>query len=134
MATHRLPLLLPLLRRRNASLSLLETQAGKALLKTDYVEDSSVEACLKLAVKVLNKTMDSTTPSPEKMEFTTITRVDGKVSRCGWARRDSFIAPLCCLTIDNALFSETERRGGCKHVPDDCTRGRNRTVSGDLEK
>lgn len=54
-------------------------QAGKALLKTDYVEDSSVEECLKLAVKVLNKTMDSTTPSPEKMEFTTITRVNGKV-------------------------------------------------------
>lgn len=54
-------------------------KAGKALLKTDYVEDSSVEECLKLAVKVLNKTMDSTTPSPEKMEFTTITRVNGKV-------------------------------------------------------
>lgn len=39
-----------------------------------------MEACLKLAVKVLNKTMDSTTPSPEKMEFTTITRVNGKVT------------------------------------------------------
>ena len=38
-----------------------------------------MEACLKLAVKVLNKTMDSTTPTPEKMEFTTITRVNGKV-------------------------------------------------------
>ncbi|CAN0360549.1 unnamed protein product, partial [Ectocarpus sp. 13 AM-2016] len=49
-----------------------------ALLKTDYVEESSVADCLKLAVKVLNKTMDSTTPSPEKMEFTTITRVNGK--------------------------------------------------------
>ncbi|CBN74912.1 proteasome subunit [Ectocarpus siliculosus] len=54
-------------------------QAGKALLKTDYVEESSVDECLKLAVKVLNKTMDSTTPSPEKMEFTTITRVNGKI-------------------------------------------------------
>lgn len=39
-----------------------------------------MEACLKLAVKVLNKTMDSTTPTPEKMEFTTITRVNGKAS------------------------------------------------------
>lgn len=56
-------------------------QAGKALLKSEYEEGASVEACLKLAVKVLNKTMDSTTPTPEKMEFTTITRVDGKV--CG---------------------------------------------------
>ena len=40
-----------------------------------------MEECLKLAVKVLNKTMDSTTPSPEKMEFTTITRVNGKVTK-----------------------------------------------------
>lgn len=55
-------------------------QAGKALLKSDYEEGTSVEACLKLAVKVLNKTMDSTTPTPEKMEFTTITRVNGKAS------------------------------------------------------
>lgn len=49
------------------------------MLKSDYEEGASVEACLKLAVKVLNKTMDSTTPTPEKMEFTTITRVNGKV-------------------------------------------------------
>ena len=55
-------------------------QAGKALLKSDYVEGASMEASLKLAVKVLNKTMDSTTPTPEKMEFTTITRVNGKAS------------------------------------------------------
>lgn len=55
-------------------------QAGKALLKSEYEEGASVDACLKLAVKVLNKTMDSTTPSPEKMEFTTITRVNGKVT------------------------------------------------------
>ena len=55
-------------------------QAGKALLKSDYVEGASMEESLKLAVKVLNKTMDSTTPTPEKMEFTTITRVNGKAS------------------------------------------------------
>ena len=50
------------------------------MLKSDYVEGASMEASLKLAVKVLNKTMDSTTPTPEKMEFTTITRVNGKAS------------------------------------------------------
>lgn len=49
------------------------------MLKSDYEEGASVETCLKLAVKVLNKTMDSTTPTPEKMEFTMITRVNGKV-------------------------------------------------------
>eukprot|EP00904_Undaria_pinnatifida_P008812 jgi/Undpi1/5060/HiC_scaffold_19.g08412.m1 len=53
--------------------------AGKALLKSDYVEGASMEESLKLAVKVLNKTMDSTTPTPEKMEFTTITRVVHKI-------------------------------------------------------
>ncbi|CAM9462941.1 unnamed protein product [Discosporangium mesarthrocarpum] len=54
-------------------------QAGKSLMKSDYQEGASLEECLRLAVKVLKKTMDSTSPSPEKMEFTTITRVDGKV-------------------------------------------------------
>mmetsp|Transcript_35769 Transcript_35769/g.47205 ORF Transcript_35769/g.47205 Transcript_35769/m.47205 type:complete len:250 (-) Transcript_35769:217-966(-) len=54
-------------------------QAGKSLLKNEFEEDSSIEDCLKLAAKVLNKTMDTTTPSPEKMEFFTLTRVDGKV-------------------------------------------------------
>ncbi|CAM9510334.1 unnamed protein product, partial [Chrysoparadoxa australica] len=54
-------------------------QAGKSLLKTEYSEDLDVAGCLKLAVKVLNKTMDSTTPTADKMEFTAITLVDGKV-------------------------------------------------------
>ncbi|CAM9601094.1 unnamed protein product [Choristocarpus tenellus] len=54
-------------------------QAGKSLMKTDYQEGSSMEECLRLAVKVLNKTMDSTSPTPEKMEFTTISRENCKV-------------------------------------------------------
>mmetsp|Transcript_5763 Transcript_5763/g.9982 ORF Transcript_5763/g.9982 Transcript_5763/m.9982 type:complete len:146 (+) Transcript_5763:61-498(+) len=54
-------------------------QAGKSLLKNEYEQDSTVEQCLKLAAKVLNKTMDTTTPSPEKMEFFTLQMVDGKV-------------------------------------------------------
>lgn len=54
-------------------------QAGKSLLKNEYAEDMSVEQCLQLSVKVLNKTMDSTAPAADKMELTTIQRVDGKV-------------------------------------------------------
>lgn len=49
-------------------------QAGKSLLKTDYDADGtgempSVEEALKLAVKVLNKTMDGTSVTSEKMEL-----------------------------------------------------------------
>jgi|UniRef100_A0A8J9X2E4 20S proteasome subunit alpha 3 len=61
-------------------------QAGKSILKTEYQKDSSddmaegdeptvptVEECLKLAVKVLNKTMDGTgAAAAEKMELFTM--------------------------------------------------------------
>lgn len=60
------------------------------MLKSDFEEGASVDECLKLAVKVLNKTMDSTTPTPEKMEFTTITRVNGKVRYSYGNRRKRF--------------------------------------------
>eukprot|EP00533_Pseudo-nitzschia_delicatissima_P016816 CAMPEP_0197262220 /NCGR_PEP_ID=MMETSP1432-20130617/389_1 /TAXON_ID=44447 /ORGANISM="Pseudo-nitzschia delicatissima, Strain UNC1205" /LENGTH=256 /DNA_ID=CAMNT_0042726521 /DNA_START=109 /DNA_END=880 /DNA_ORIENTATION=+ len=59
-------------------------QAGKSLLKSDYKvegEDSipDVEEALKLAVKVLNKTMDGTTAAAaaEKMELYTMTINNG---------------------------------------------------------
>ncbi|CAM9542123.1 unnamed protein product [Phaeothamnion confervicola] len=54
-------------------------EAAKGVLKNDYKEELTLQECLLLAVKVLSKTMDSTSPSADKMEFTTITRVDGKV-------------------------------------------------------
>ena len=47
-------------------------QAAKSILKTDYADGMSVEDALKLSVKVLGKTMDTTTPSAEKMEFTVL--------------------------------------------------------------
>jgi 20S proteasome subunit alpha 3 len=49
-------------------------QAAKGILKTDYSEDMSCEDALKLAVKVMGKTMDTTTPSADKMEFSTLKR------------------------------------------------------------
>ena len=49
-------------------------QAGKSILKTDFKENSSVADNLKLAVKILLKTMDSTTPSPERIELSQITQ------------------------------------------------------------
>jgi 20S proteasome subunit alpha 3 len=49
-------------------------QAGKSILKTDYKPENTVEQNLKVAVKILLKTMDSATPSPERIELSTLRR------------------------------------------------------------
>ncbi|KNC87000.1 hypothetical protein SARC_00893 [Sphaeroforma arctica JP610] len=54
------------------------SQAAQSILKTDYSEDMSLDDALMLAVKVLTKTMDSTTLSSEKLEFATLSRRNGK--------------------------------------------------------
>lgn len=51
-------------------------QAGKSILKTDYSENNNVEKNLKVSVKILLKTMDSTTPSPERIELSVLKRED----------------------------------------------------------
>ena len=61
-------------------------QAAQSILKTDYKEDGSMEDALMLAVKVLSKTMDTTTPSAEKLEIATVTREDGEVRYRVYAR------------------------------------------------
>lgn len=59
-------------------------QAGKSLLKTDYddVNMPTVSEALALAVKVLNKTMDSTATSPEKMELFVLTLDEFEKGSC----------------------------------------------------
>lgn len=55
-------------------------QAAQSILKTDYKDEMKLDDALILAVKVLSKTMDTTAPTPDKMEFATITRdADGTV-------------------------------------------------------
>ncbi len=49
-------------------------QAGKSILKTDYNETNDLEKNLKIAVKILLKTMDATTPSPERIELSVLKR------------------------------------------------------------
>jgi 20S proteasome subunit alpha 3 len=52
-------------------------QAGKSILKTDYKEEEcTIQSNLKLAVKILLKTMDSATPSPERIELSSLRRTD----------------------------------------------------------
>eukprot|EP00127_Corallochytrium_limacisporum_P001436 Clim_evm58s55 gene=Clim_evmTU58s55 len=53
-------------------------QAAQSILKAEYKEDCSLEDALKLTIKVLRKTMDSTSLSAEKLEFATLTRKDEK--------------------------------------------------------
>lgn len=53
-------------------------QAAQSILKQDYKDDLSLEQALLLAVKVFSKTLDSTTLTSEKLEFATLTLVDGK--------------------------------------------------------
>lgn len=54
-------------------------QAGKSLLKTDYEEGLSTSAALKLAVKVLIKSMDATTATADKLEFCVMSLEGNKV-------------------------------------------------------
>jgi len=55
-------------------------QAGKSLLKTDFKEDNALAANVKLGVKILSKTMDSTAPSPDRIELSIMRkRADGSV-------------------------------------------------------
>lgn len=56
-------------------------QAGKGLLKNEYEEGIQVSAALKLAVKVLIKSMDSTTASADKLEFCILSREGDTVSQ-----------------------------------------------------
>eukprot|EP01087_Luapelamoeba_hula_P006819 TRINITY_DN1691_c0_g2_i1.p1 TRINITY_DN1691_c0_g2~~TRINITY_DN1691_c0_g2_i1.p1 ORF type:complete len:248 (-),score=43.94 TRINITY_DN1691_c0_g2_i1:49-792(-) len=52
--------------------------AATSIMKSNYNEESTtVESALQLAVKILSKTMDSTTLTSEKLEFSTLTLVDG---------------------------------------------------------
>ena len=50
-----------------------------SVLKSDYkIGETDMKQAKVLAVKVLAKTLDTTSPSPDKLEFSSITLVDGK--------------------------------------------------------
>jgi 20S proteasome subunit alpha 3 len=51
-------------------------QAGKSILKTDYSENNTINQNLKIAAKILIKTMDSTTPSSERIELSVLRKED----------------------------------------------------------
>lgn len=59
--------------------------AAQTLLKQDYKNDITLDQASELALKVLSKTMDTTTLSSEKIEFSTIQKnKDGKIYQRLW--------------------------------------------------
>jgi len=58
----------PILTIRCLSITGQNNQAGKSLLKTDFKENASLNDNLKLAIRILLKTMDSTSPSADRLE------------------------------------------------------------------
>nr|ANM86161.1 proteasome subunit alpha type-4 [Stygiella incarcerata] len=53
-------------------------QTAQNVLKENWTEDLDIEGAIRLTVKVLSKTMDSTSLTSEKLEFATLTQKDGK--------------------------------------------------------
>lgn len=55
-------------------------QAATSLMKQEYKEEVvPLDQALQLAIKVLTKTCDATTLTPDKFDLATLTLVDGKV-------------------------------------------------------
>lgn len=54
------------------------TSSAQSILKQDYKEDFTLKDAIGLAIKVLSKTMDSTTLTSDKLEFASLRVVDGK--------------------------------------------------------
>lgn len=55
-------------------------KAAQAILKDEYKDDMKLVDAQMLAIKVLSKTMDTTEPTADKVEFSTITEQDGEVT------------------------------------------------------
>eukprot|EP01101_Sappina_pedata_P010619 TRINITY_DN6738_c0_g1_i1.p2 TRINITY_DN6738_c0_g1~~TRINITY_DN6738_c0_g1_i1.p2 ORF type:complete len:256 (-),score=114.92 TRINITY_DN6738_c0_g1_i1:147-914(-) len=55
-------------------------QSAQSILKQEYTEEISLQDGLKLAMKVLSKTMDSSSLNAEKLEFSTLTIKNGSPS------------------------------------------------------
>jgi 20S proteasome subunit alpha 3 len=70
-------------------------QSAENILKQDYKDDISLEEAVKLVVKVLSKTMDSTTLTTDKVELATISRDETDGGRVVYTvYEDSMLQPL----------------------------------------
>lgn len=86
-------------------------QSAANVLQGDYSDDVCLEDAVKMVVKVLSKTMDSTTLSPEKVELSTISLdSDGRVAYRIY-ERDALQPVLDAVNAEQAAEKEREARG-----------------------
>jgi len=81
-------------------------QAAQSILKTDWKPEFKIKDAVKLAIKVLSKTMDSTSLTADKLDFSTLTRdARGKIV---WREiPDKDLQPLLLETVtENAVDKE----------------------------
>lgn len=78
-------------------------QAAQSILRQDYKEDITLDEALKLVIKVLSKTMDSTQLTADKLELTSVTREGGEVKYHVYTDKD--MEPL--LAAVNAATAAT---------------------------
>lgn len=81
-------------------------QSAQSILKSDFKDDMSVDDAVKLALKVLNKTMDSTALTPEKVELVTMKVKDGKLSYHVYKKEE--LEPLLNASNENAAQDARE--------------------------
>eukprot|EP00891_Asterochloris_glomerata_P006025 jgi/Astpho2/6025/Aster-03982 len=79
-------------------------QGATNILKQEYKDDITLEEAIKLIIKVLSKTMDSTTLSSEKVELATITRKDEENLTLYHIYEDKELQPLL-----DAVNTETQK-------------------------
>lgn len=70
------------------------SQAAQNILKQDFKDEITLEEAVKLIIKVLSKTMDSTTLSPEKIELSTVRRDEGNDEVLFHIYEDAELTPL----------------------------------------
>ena len=82
--------------------------SAQSLLKQDYNEETDLKGACELAVKVLSKTMDSTTLSSEKIEFATVGRTKaGKIYHHLWSAEE-----IDALLREHGLGKAEDAEGG----------------------
>lgn len=70
------------------------SQGAQNILKQDFKDDITLEEATKLIIKVLSKTMDSTTLSPEKIELSTVRRDEANDEVLFHIYEDAELKPL----------------------------------------
>ena len=87
--------------------------AASSVLQSDYNEDLSLEDAVKLVVKVLSKTMDSTTLSSEKVELATLSKDADTGAVVFTMYEDAALRPvLDAVNAEQSKEKEKEQKGG----------------------